>query len=328
MIDYIEKTELKVKGFYRYKIVRKNCSSKKESHPDLIEYFNIIKSETDLEMKQINISRSKLNAIRGVHVAPYHKVAFCPSGKIFDVCVDMRPDSPTYKQWDGCWLDHDTYVFIPAYCAHGVFSGEEDSVLCYYQGGCFFPHLDFAINPLDTQIGIQWPKPINSDSYVLSDKDRNADGITPELEIKLNSIVEDPIKDRRENTNSDFVVCSTSEKDLIEFSKFLSEDLKVHMLVQSSLNRENLNARIFSLRPKYALIYFVNTKGKDGVEIFTEAMNAVHVCYGLGHKVSLIFDSSSFPNSDDLFSLIESEFKDMANYVIGRANISVINRYK
>ena len=314
-IDHFEATKLAVDGMVAYKAIRKPTNNN-DPHGDMIEYFDILKNETDPEMKQINVSRSGLNVIRGVHVAPYHKVAFCPAGKIYDVCVDLRPNSPTFMKWDGVWLDKDTHVIIPPYCAHGVFSAEEDSCLCYYQGGCFFPHLDFAVNPMDPQVGIKWPTPINSDKYVLSEKDTNSKPVTPELIETLKYRIEHPIEDRQTNTNSDFVVvCNTSSFALPLFDVLDKQNLKGHLLCQTSLKRETLHARIVSLRPKSSVIYILQTSGKDCVEIFTEVMNAAHVCHDLGSHITFVCETSDFQCKEDLLEIISSDCKDFALFI-------------
>lgn len=307
MIDHFEATPLAVDGMVKYHAVRKP-GTESDAHSDLVELFNILKNHTDPEMKQINISRSKLNVIRGIHVAPYHKIAFCPYGKMFDVCVDMRPNSPTFMKWDGCWLDKDTHVLVPPYCAHGVFAAEDDSVLCYYQGGCFFPHLDFAINPMDPQIGIKWPTPVNSDKYVLSEKDTNSSPVTPELVETLRFRIEHPIEDRLTNTNSDFVLICNSSYIALPILKVLEDQkLKAHLLTMTSFNRETLNARIVSLRPKYSVIYVLDTHGKNTADIFTEVMNATFVCHNLGSHITFILDEEDFPAAEELRQIFHED---------------------
>ena len=315
-IDHFEAKKLGVDGMVAYTAIRKPNTNSEDPHGDLVEYFDILKNETDPEMKQINVSRSGLNVIRGVHVAPYHKVAFCPAGKIYDVCVDLRPNSPTFMKWDGVWIDKDTHVIIPPYCAHGVYSAEEDSCLCYYQGGCFFPQLDFAVNPLDPQIGIKWPTPINSDHYVLSEKDTNSSPVTQELIDKLKFRIEHPIEDRQTNTNSDFVVvCNTMSLALPIFAVLDELKLKGHLLCQTSFKRETLHARIVSLRPKYSVIYVVETKGKNCVDLFTEIMNVAHVCHDLGSHVTFVCDTDDFQGKEDILQIVGEECKEFAAFI-------------
>jgi len=321
-IERIEATPLGVEGMVAYKAIRKP-NKNNDPHGDMIDYFDILKNTTDPEMKQINVSRSGLNVIRGVHVAPYHKVAFCPAGKIYDVCVDLRPNSPTFMKWAGVWIDKDTHVIIPPYCAHGVYSAEEDSCLCYYQGGCFFPHLDFAVNPMDPQIGIKWPTPINSDKYVLSEKDTTSNPVTPELIEKLKFRIEHPIEDRQTNTNSDFVVvCNTSAYAMPIFKVIDSLGLKGHLLAQTSFKRETLHARIVSLRPKYSVIYVLDTQGKNCLDIFTEVMNVAHVCHNLGSHVTFVCDTDEFEGKEEIVQMMDEECKDFAVFITCKTLLS------
>ena len=318
-IDRFEVTKMSIEGMVVYKTIRKEG----ENIDDMVEFFNIVKNQTDAEMKQINVSRSGLNVIRGVHVAPYHKVVFCPSGKIFDVCVDLRPNSPTFMKWEGVWLDKDTYVIIPAYCAHGVFSAEEDSCLCYYQGGCYFPQLDFAVNPMDEKIGIKWPAPINSDHYVLSEKDTKSEPVTDELIEKLKYRIEHPIEDRHENTNSDVVIVSNKSEYALPICKAVETlGLKGHLLAQTSFKRETLNARLYSLRPKYSVIYVLDTHGKNCLDIFTEVMNAAEVCNELGHHITIVSNTDEFAGKEEIVSMIDEECKEFATFIVCKTLLS------
>lgn len=126
---------------------------------------------------QINVSRSNANVVRGMHVVPFSKICTCLRGRLFDVVADVRPDSPTYLNWYGLWLTERNcqQLYIPAGCAHGFFSGEDDTVLMYCQDGTYDPKTEREINWLDPKLNIKWPKtwPFENE-YVLSDKDRQA----------------------------------------------------------------------------------------------------------------------------------------------------------
>ena len=120
--------------------------------------------------RQINMSCSKKGVVRGMHVAPFAKLCTCIRGRVYDVMVDMRADSPTYMNWFGVWLeDNRQQVFVPANCAHGFFSGEDDSLFLYLQDGTYNPHVEKQVNWRDPKIGIVWPP---CQEYILSDKDK------------------------------------------------------------------------------------------------------------------------------------------------------------
>jgi dTDP-4-dehydrorhamnose 3,5-epimerase len=92
---------------------------------------------------QSNCSISKLGVLRGIHRTPYAKLVTCVKGKIYDVCVDLRSDSNTYKQAFGIELNSSNLMslYIPPYCGHG-FLAMEDSVVIYHQNQEYHPSLD------------------------------------------------------------------------------------------------------------------------------------------------------------------------------------------
>jgi dTDP-4-dehydrorhamnose 3,5-epimerase len=92
---------------------------------------------------QTNCSISKLGVLRGIHRTPYAKLVTCVKGKIYDVCIDLRPDSNTYKQSFGIELNSQNLMslYIPAYCGH-AFLAMEDSAVIYHQNQEYHPSLD------------------------------------------------------------------------------------------------------------------------------------------------------------------------------------------
>lgn len=125
---------------------------------------------------QTQISSSKKNVIRGLHVAPYSKLCTCVKGSLFDVVADVRPGSSTYLKWFGVWLTESNFkqLFIPAGCAHGFFSAEDETILMYSQDGLWNPNFEHQIHWKDPALAISWPE---ADNYVLSDKDSSANFI-------------------------------------------------------------------------------------------------------------------------------------------------------
>jgi dTDP-4-dehydrorhamnose 3,5-epimerase len=105
----------------------------------------------------------KKGTLRGLHyqVAPYAEVKLvrCTAGAIYDVAVDLRPDSPTYKQWVAVeQTDSNRKSFyIPAGCAHG-FQTLVDNAEVYYQISEFY-HAEAArgVRWDDPALGIVWP---------------------------------------------------------------------------------------------------------------------------------------------------------------------------
>jgi dTDP-4-dehydrorhamnose 3,5-epimerase len=126
---------------------------------------------------QCNISENKYkNTLRGLHFqkTPYaeDKLIRCFRGKIFDVCVDLRPESPSYLQWYGAELsEHNhTALYIPKGCAHG-YQTLTDNTLIFYQTSQFYtPASEKGIFWNDPTLNIQWPL---QENIIISDKDKN-----------------------------------------------------------------------------------------------------------------------------------------------------------
>lgn len=157
-----------VEGAYLYELDR---------YPDQRGYFEEVYSSIHnyyLNIRQANISCSHKNVVRGMHVAPFAKLCMCVSGRLFDVVADVRQNSPTYLQWFGVWLDPSEVkqLYVPAGCAHGFFSAEDDSVLLYMQDDLYDPKIGTEINWRDPKLAIDWP---SADEYILSDKDAKAE---------------------------------------------------------------------------------------------------------------------------------------------------------
>jgi len=125
---------------------------------------------------QINMSASaKAGTVRGLHwrpmTHPEAKFVRCIRGRVFDVCVDLRADSPTYLQWTGVELtpDNRLALAVPAGCAHGYQTLEPSSEVLYAVSAPFVPGVEVGARWDDPTFGIDWPI---QDGVVLSDKDR------------------------------------------------------------------------------------------------------------------------------------------------------------
>ena len=112
--------------------------------------------------------------LRGLHFqrAPHgeRKIISCLRGRIFDVAVDIRPESPTYLAWEAIVLaaDHDRMVYLGEGIAHGFLTLQPESEVHYLMGA---PHVAEAAAGLrwdDPAIGIDWP----ATPEVISERDR------------------------------------------------------------------------------------------------------------------------------------------------------------
>ena len=127
----------------------------------------------DVHFVQDNHSRSQGPVLRGIHIQRGQaKLVRCPRGKIWDVAVDLRPDSPTYKRWEGHELDGELHrqLFVPAGFGHGFCVLSDEAHVLYRLSSYYDPELESGIAWNDREIGVEWP----IDDPLLSDRDRNA----------------------------------------------------------------------------------------------------------------------------------------------------------
>lgn len=130
------------------------------------------------DIKEIFYSESKIGTIRGLHFQygkEQSKIVRCIRGKIFDVIVDLRRNSPTYKQWRGFYLDDDNNLslYIPKGFAHGFMAIEDRSIVSYKCDEEFYPQGDSGIIWNDKDIAINWPIELigSIDDIIISKKD-------------------------------------------------------------------------------------------------------------------------------------------------------------
>lgn len=118
-------------------------------------------------IKHINISDShKKGTLRGPHFqrAPHEEAKFlrCTKGSLFDVIIDLRPTSPTYKQWFGITLSATslTAIFAPKGFAHGYLTLEDNTQAMYAVDEVYHPQSEGGIRYNDPTFNIAWPIPV------------------------------------------------------------------------------------------------------------------------------------------------------------------------
>ncbi|MCW7472050.1 dTDP-4-dehydrorhamnose 3,5-epimerase [Leptospira levettii] len=128
------------------------------------------------DIKQANLSyTSKKGTIRGMHFQkhPYEemKAIRCIRGSIFDVVLDLRPESETFKRWFGIKLSAENYkmLIIPEGCAHGFQTLENDIEVFYLVSKEFSPSHDAGVRFDDPAFQIHWPLKVSE----ISDKDKS-----------------------------------------------------------------------------------------------------------------------------------------------------------
>jgi dTDP-4-dehydrorhamnose 3,5-epimerase len=132
------------------------------------EIFKNSATEPLFKPVQSNYSFSKKGVLRGIHRTPYAKLVTCVKGTVYDVCVDLRKDSPTYRQHFGICLSNIVLnsLYIPPYCGH-AFLALEDSILVYQQDSEYDKAVDETYCWRDYDI--KWPMTPS----IISDKDKN-----------------------------------------------------------------------------------------------------------------------------------------------------------
>jgi dTDP-4-dehydrorhamnose 3,5-epimerase len=121
---------------------------------------------------------AKRGTLRGLHYqaapAAEAKLVRCVQGALFDVAVDIRPESPTFGQWYGTALTaaNGNMLYIPEGCAHGFQTLVDDTEVFYQISVPYAPELSRGISWDDPEIGIDWP----IEEAILSDRDRSQPG--------------------------------------------------------------------------------------------------------------------------------------------------------
>lgn len=112
--------------------------------------------------------------LRGMHyqVAPNREVKLvrCTRGAIYDVIVDLRPSSATYRAWVGVELSLENYrmLYVPEGVAHGYQTLVDDSEVFYQVSEYYHPESERGVRWDDPSFGIEWPLPVSE----ISEKDR------------------------------------------------------------------------------------------------------------------------------------------------------------
>jgi dTDP-4-dehydrorhamnose 3,5-epimerase len=125
---------------------------------------------------QVNLSHNaRAKTLRGLHFQdPPHaeaKLLRCVRGRVFDVALDLRPDSPAYGLSVGIELSEadGTEIFIPAGCAHGFLTLADDTDLLYLMGAPENPAAARGVRWNDPAFAIDWPE----EPAIMSERDRN-----------------------------------------------------------------------------------------------------------------------------------------------------------
>ena len=118
----------------------------------------------EFEVAQVNLSgNTARGTLRGMHwqalPVPDPKIVRCIRGRVYDVAVDLRPASPTFRRWTAVELDAErrNALHVPAGCAHGFLTLADDSELLYLMGAPYVAELARGVRWNDPAFAIDWP---------------------------------------------------------------------------------------------------------------------------------------------------------------------------
>jgi dTDP-4-dehydrorhamnose 3,5-epimerase len=124
---------------------------------------------------QCNLSyNKKKGTLRGMHyqIAPHKeaRLVSCIRGAIYDVIIDLKEHSPTYRQWFAVELTAENYrmLYVPEGFAHGFQTLDDNTEVFYQMSEFYHPECARGVRWNDSAFGIEWPLP----NPILSDKDR------------------------------------------------------------------------------------------------------------------------------------------------------------
>jgi dTDP-4-dehydrorhamnose 3,5-epimerase len=166
--------ETKIKGVYE--IECSAFSDERGGFYRIIDKEDFAQINFTKEFVQVNRSGNfKKGTLRGMHfqLPPFSetKVIQCIKGKVFDVAVDLRKNSPTFLHWISMELSEENrkIILIPEGCAHGFQTLEDNSEILYLHTQSYKPDFQSAIRFDEPLVNIQWKIPVS----VISERDKN-----------------------------------------------------------------------------------------------------------------------------------------------------------
>lgn len=128
----------------------------------------------ELTVVQTNLSHNaRRGTLRGMHYQaepkPEPKLVACIRGAIFDVAIDLRAESPSFRDWVGAELtdSNGKALFVPPGCAHGFLTLADETQVSYLMGEFYDPDLAKGVRWDDPAFGVEWP----GEPTVISDRD-------------------------------------------------------------------------------------------------------------------------------------------------------------
>lgn len=167
--DYITETE--ITGVYVIE---------RPTFPDDRGFFHESFRKADLEARfgteinfvQANHSHSVKNTLRGIHIAPWHKLIYVTRGEVQAVIVDMRPDSPTFAKYISVTIGDSNRcsIFVPAGCGNSFAVHSDEADYTYLVTDYWAPSKEHTVRFNDPDLAIKW----EVTEPVVSDRDKTA----------------------------------------------------------------------------------------------------------------------------------------------------------
>lgn len=133
-------------------------------------------------IQQVNVSNTAIKGtIRGMHAqpggTPEYKLVTCFRGVVYDVCVDLRKDSPTFLRWEAVELSgaNTLSLLIPPGVAHGFQSMSDSVGIVYCHSASYESNSEIGVSPFDPLLAISWPLGLTA----ISDRDRKHSPLPP-----------------------------------------------------------------------------------------------------------------------------------------------------
>lgn len=141
------------------------------------KYFekdSFAKAAIEFQLNETFVSVSRKNVIRGLHFQlnhPQAKLVSVVKGKLWDVIVDLRLNSLTYKKWIGVELSEENHkaLYVPRGFAHGFLALEDETMMLYQCDGKYDKETDTGIIYNDPELNITWP--VDDTISIHSDRD-------------------------------------------------------------------------------------------------------------------------------------------------------------
>lgn len=159
-MDRFEFEQLWLKGAWEIKFF--SMDDNRGSFMKCFEKNAYLQAGIRFQLNETFVSVSAKNVIRGLHFQihnPQTKLVCALKGRVWDVIVDLREDSPTLKKWVGVELSAKKHnaLYIPKGFAHGFVSLEDGTTMLYQCSGVYDKDTDTGIRFDDSDIGIEWP---------------------------------------------------------------------------------------------------------------------------------------------------------------------------